>query len=189
MRCSRSVRYAPGGPNLPTGGQAWPSVRPRSPFTKAPVSVNGQAGRRPSRTLCMGAGAVGGRRPCGVEGLRGRVSPHSRVPRKPARGSRAVACGFGREMRKDRVQAGPGREWAGVAEGAAGTAAVLWFRVEIVRGRRRRHAVLEAAAPSGFRGKRGRELIVLFVGRRRWQRPLFGSPQPSGRTPYAAESP
>lgn len=95
----------------PSPGRAGLAVRPpRSPFTKAPVSVNGQAGRRPSRTLCMGAGAVG-RRLCGVEGLRGRVSPHSRVPGKPARGSRAVACGFGRAMRRDRVQAGPGRGW------------------------------------------------------------------------------
>lgn len=52
----------------------------------------------------VAAGCVG----CKASGT---ASPHSRVPGKPARGSRAVACGFGREMRRDRVQAGPGRGW------------------------------------------------------------------------------
>lgn len=160
----------------PSHGRAGPRLSSRA-FTKAPVRSGSRAGPgRLSRTLCRGRGAGGGRGRCRAEGLWGCVSLHSRVPGKPPRGAE-------RKIRKrDAGGRGPGRPLGGGGQGADGTAAVLWFRAEIVRGRRRRQAVLEAAASSGFRGKRGRELMAPFACTERRRRP-------SEHTRRAAESP
>lgn len=64
-----------------------------------------------------------------VGGHRGHLSLYSHVTAKPIKESPVVTCGFLREMQRDRVKSG-GRE---VMDG---TAAVLWFQVEIVQGRR-----------------------------------------------------
>lgn len=153
MRCSRSVRYAPGGPNLPTGGQAWPSVRPAA----QPVHKGTGQCERPGRPPPVADTLHGGGGRWWPQVVRGGRPPGPRLSAQPCSqeaSQREPSCSVWIRKRDAEGQ-GPGRPWAGVAEGAAGTAAVLWFRVEIVRGRRRRHAVLEAAAPSGFRGKRG----------------------------------
>lgn len=95
----------------PSHGRAGLAVCPAARVHKGTGQCErpGRAAARRGRSargwgLLVAAGCVG----CKASGT---ASPHSRVPGKPARGSRAVACGFGREMRRDRVQAGPGRGW------------------------------------------------------------------------------
>lgn len=133
VKCYRSVRYSPGVSNLPTGGRARVSVRP-SP-----------------RTLRMG---VADRRGAGWK------DPDGPGPGKPAEESRCHLW----IRKRDAERRGPRRP-AGRWRPSARMAQPLSFgsELEIVRGRRRRQAVLEASASSRFRGKRGRELIVLCV--------------------------